>query len=78
MSAAAGGLRPCRPAEGFYHWSDIHVGSPIQIFGFHLLVSAADAATTTFYDGQDPARAPTHFEPASAGYGSSTPDDAAD
>lgn len=67
VSAEAGGLRPCRPTEGFYHWSDIVVGRPIQILGFHLLVSEADAATTAFYESQERAQHPVHLEPASAG-----------
>jgi hypothetical protein len=50
VKAVSGGLRPCRPAEGFYHWKDITVGKPLAVYGFNLLVTHADTLTSTFYN----------------------------
>ena len=49
LKPSSGGSRPCRPAEGFYRWSDLAVGKPIALAGMSLCIVAADAAAEAFY-----------------------------
>eukprot|EP00892_Ulva_mutabilis_P001205 jgi/Ulvmu1/11085/UM007_0267.1 len=49
LKPSSGGLRPCRPSEGFYSWEDLIVGKPVAIYGFNLLITHADECTKTFY-----------------------------
>jgi hypothetical protein len=51
LKAGSGGLRPYRPHEGFYHWSDLAVGINLAIYGFHLVLAEVDEATQQFYRG---------------------------
>lgn len=49
LKPSSGGLRPCRPSEGFYNWEDLAVGKPVAIYGFNLLITHADDCTKAFY-----------------------------
>lgn len=50
--STAGGTRPCRPAEGFFHWTDLALGKPLLICGMALQIIDADAAARAHFEKQ--------------------------